>query len=262
MYDKYLAKAKEELFFKPMNPDNLDILLVGSVEIDQTDVKVKLVPEGQHLSCFVGGLVALGSKVFQRPDDLSVARKLVDGCVWAYSMTPTGIMPEVFSAIPPPGKGKKNKWDRSRWVDGVKEKYPIGSKDEAKDENARAEQVIKSMRLPQGVTKIVDSRYILRYDLSNLPSVAYKRRPEAIESVFILYRITGERRYQEVAWKMFQSIESATRTDMSYASIQDVTNPDAGKTDASESFWMGETLKYFFLIFSEPDVWSLDDWVL
>jgi mannosyl-oligosaccharide alpha-1,2-mannosidase len=166
MYDKYLAKAKEQLFFKPMNPDNLDILLVGSAEIDQTDdQKIKFIPEGQHLSCFVGGLVALGAKIFQRPDDLSIARKLVDGCVWAYSMTPTGIMPEVFSAIPPPEKGKKNKWDRSRWVEGVKEKYPVGSKNEAKDENARADQIIKSMGLPPGVTKIVDSRYILRYEL-------------------------------------------------------------------------------------------------
>ena len=163
MYDKYLGKAKEELFFKPMNPDNLDILLVGSAEIGGNQ-EVKLIPEGQHLSCFVGGLVALGAKIFQRPDDLSIARKLVDGCEWAYSMTQTGIMPEVFSAIPPPEKGKKNKWDRGRWVDGVKEKYPVGS-NEAKDENARAEQVIKSMRLPQGVTKIGDSRYILRYEL-------------------------------------------------------------------------------------------------
>jgi mannosyl-oligosaccharide alpha-1,2-mannosidase len=164
MYDKYLAKAKDELFFKPMNPDNLDILLVGSAEIDANQ-NIKLIPEGQHLSCFVGGLVALGAKVFQRPDDLGVARKLVDGCAWAYSMTPTGIMPEVFSTIPPPAKGQKNKWDRARWIDGVKEKYPVGSKDEAKDENARAEQVVKSMKLPEGVTKIDDSRYILRYGL-------------------------------------------------------------------------------------------------
>jgi mannosyl-oligosaccharide alpha-1,2-mannosidase len=28
-----------------------------------------------------------------------------------------------------------------------------------------------------------------------------------------------------------------------------------------ESFWMAETLKYFYLIFSEPDTISLDDWV-
>lgn len=28
-----------------------------------------------------------------------------------------------------------------------------------------------------------------------------------------------------------------------------------------QSFWMAETLKYFYLTFSEPNVISLDDWV-
>lgn len=30
----------------------------------------------------------------------------------------------------------------------------------------------------------------------------------------------------------------------------------------TQSFWLAETLKYFFLIFSPPDVVSLDDFVL
>lgn len=29
-----------------------------------------------------------------------------------------------------------------------------------------------------------------------------------------------------------------------------------------QSFWFSETLKYFYLIFSPPDLISLDDWVL
>lgn len=29
-----------------------------------------------------------------------------------------------------------------------------------------------------------------------------------------------------------------------------------------ESFWLAETLEYSFLIFAEPNEWSLDDWVL
>lgn len=29
-----------------------------------------------------------------------------------------------------------------------------------------------------------------------------------------------------------------------------------------DAFWMGETLKYFYLIFSEPELVSLDEFVL
>lgn len=38
--------------------------------------------------------MALGTKVFGRPGDSTIARKLVDGCILAYNLVPTGIMPE------------------------------------------------------------------------------------------------------------------------------------------------------------------------
>jgi Glycosyl hydrolase family 47 len=87
-------------------------------------------------------------------------------------------------------------------------------------------------------------------------------RPEAIESVFILYRVTGERAYQDIAWDMFQSIENATKTDIANSAIRDVTEVVPAQTDRMESFWLAETLKYFYLIFSEPELISLDEYVL
>jgi mannosyl-oligosaccharide alpha-1,2-mannosidase len=32
--------------------------------------------------------------------------------------------------------------------------------------------------------------------------------------------------------------------------------------DSMESYWLAETLKYFYLLYSEPDLVSLDDFVL
>jgi mannosyl-oligosaccharide alpha-1,2-mannosidase len=89
----------------------------------------------------------------------------------------------------------------------------------------------------------------------------YKLRPEAIESVFYLYRLTGDERLQDVAWEMFEAITAHTTTPLANAVISDVTNPDAPQRDRMESFWLGETLKYFYLIFSDPNLVSLDDFV-
>lgn len=89
--------------------------------------------------------------------------------------------------------------------------------------------------------------------------------PEAIESIFILYRITGDTALQDAAWRMFTAITNATETEFAYSAIADVTSPKGARTeklDSCESFWMGETLKYFYLIFSEPSLVSLDDYVL
>lgn len=87
-------------------------------------------------------------------------------------------------------------------------------------------------------------------------------RPEAIESVFILYRISGDPVLQDKAWEMFNNIMKHTITDIAHAGLSDCTVPDPPKQDRMESFWTAETLKYFYLIFAEPDVVSLDEYVL
>jgi len=89
-------------------------------------------------------------------------------------------------------------------------------------------------------------------------------RPEAVESLFILYRITGNITLQDKAWNMFQAVEKHTRTEIANAAIDDVTttDPPPPKSDRMESFWTAETLKYFYLIFSELDLISLDEYVL
>ena len=87
-------------------------------------------------------------------------------------------------------------------------------------------------------------------------------RPEAIESVFYMYRITGDESWRRKGWTMFQSIDRACRTEYGYSGIHDVTVSAAVHMDQMESFWTAETLKYFYLLFSGPDVVSLDDYVL
>jgi len=42
--------------------------------------------------------MAMASKIFSRPDEMLIARKLTDGCIWAYKAMPSGIMPETFHA--------------------------------------------------------------------------------------------------------------------------------------------------------------------
>jgi mannosyl-oligosaccharide alpha-1,2-mannosidase len=61
---------------------------------------------------------------------------------------------------------------------------------------------------------------------------------------------------------MFQSIEKLARTEYAHAGIADVRTINTGKINKMESFWLAETLKYFYLIFSDPGLVSLDDYVL
>lgn len=247
MYEKFLPVAEEHLFFRPLNPQNLDILIAGDARAyggGKVDGKSQssLFPRGQHLSCFAGGMVAIASKIFSRPGDLETARKLTDGCAWVYASHTSGIAPELFDLIPCNTTVVPScTWDEAIWHKHI----PLSK---AGTPNA-VEDHIARQRLSPGFTFYADKRYILR--------------PEAIESIFILYRVTGDAKYMDIAWEMFQSIERACRTAIASSAIYDVTvlGGKTQKIDSMESFWLAETLKYFYLVFSEWDVVSLDEWV-
>jgi mannosyl-oligosaccharide alpha-1,2-mannosidase len=79
-----------------------------------------------------------------------------------------------------------------------------------------------------------------------------------------MYRMTGDEKWREKGWKMWESIERETKSTYGHSAIRDVTRSgwSGNQNDEMESFWLAETLKYFYLLFSTPDHISLDDYVL
>lgn len=109
-------------------------------------------------------------------------------------------------------------------------------------------ELVDARRLPLGMVDVYDRRYQLR--------------PEAIESVFYMYRLTGDPTWMDKAWTMFTAIEKHTRTAYASAALDDVTLMKPDQLDSMESFWLAETLKYFYLVFSDWELFDLDKWVL
>lgn len=252
LYEKFIEVAKKHMFFRILNPKDELLLVSGDIRIKGIEPKLEpeLEPRGQHLTCFTGGMVGLASKIFNRPDDLKVAEELTAGCVWAYDSNANGIAPEIYSVTPCP-KNQECKWSEQDWHAEIEKSFPnIGAT--AEETQKRIQTIIKEQRLPPGFTHIDDKRYILR--------------PEAIESVFLMYRITGDRKWQDAAWRMFQAVERVSRTPIAASAVWDITVEPKDlapqKMDSMESFWLAETLKYFYLCFEDFGVVSLDEFVL
>lgn len=222
----FMDTAMKNLFFKPMIPGKEDILISGNCDVLEDGPRLD--PESEHLSCFIGGLYALGGILFENDVYLETGAKLARGCAYVYKSFPTGVGPERYNmAICPDAKNCR--WDEDYWVK-ERQKRPEWKK-----------------HLPKGFTTAKDPRYILR--------------PEAIESVLILWRITGKEEWREYAWNMFQAVINATDAPFANAANKDITILDGEKEDYMESFWLAETLKYFYLVFADPDLISLDDFV-
>ncbi|CAM8890744.1 unnamed protein product [Rhodiola kirilowii] len=87
-------------------------------------------------------------------------------------------------------------------------------------------------------------------------------RPETVESLFVLYRITEDLKYREWGWQIFEAFEKYTKVESGgYSSLDDVTEIPPPKRDKMETFFLGETLKYLYLLFGESSVLPLDKFV-
>ncbi|KUJ14757.1 seven-hairpin glycosidase [Mollisia scopiformis] len=410
MYLKTIEDIKKYMLFRPMTPDNQDILFSGSVTTrGKPEQDAKLSADVDHLTCFIGGMVGMSAKIFGLDEDIEIAKRLTDGCVWAYGSTATGIMPEGATVYPcesvqdctwnqtayylfldpmgstrdlqvedylatqaereaeeaafliasgtkeddsgaksatgldiPAGSSTGHDYDLtdpSHGTESLKKEKPISlakrqdnpkndlpkpithnfkddlpskpsmqknqNKNQPSDIKSEAQAAAKeSLKQKSDLTEaelediarsgrqaemplvehkpthedlppdpfrpLNHTEYVeARIKQGNLPpgfvtlkSRKYILRPEAIESVWYMYRITGDPTWQDKGWKMFEAIINATSVTYGHAAVYDVTEPTPYHMDSMESFWLAETLKYFYLLFSTPDEISLDEWVL
>ncbi|ORX54910.1 seven-hairpin glycosidase [Hesseltinella vesiculosa] len=193
-----------------------------------------------HLACFVPGMLAVGAKILDRPEDMDLAKGSLETCVHMYRSSATGLGPE-------------------RWGFNYAITY---------------DRTLYEMDIPK--QKAPEPRYQVNYPLPEKPeryrSIQaqdrnYHLRPETVESLYVLYRLTGDQKYQEYAWEIFEAIEKNCKTPSGYAAIMNVDwlpgpqELERNQADSMESFLLAETFKYLYLIFSPPDVISLDDYV-
>lgn len=190
-------------------------------------------PKMDHLVCFLPGTLALGATkgitkekamkenllTFEDLENLKLAEDLAKTCFEMYSVTSTGLAPEIaYFHI---------------------EEYSEGGLDGGNKSSEYLDDII-----------------IKHADRHNL------LRPETVESLFILYRITEDPRYREWGWQIFEAFEKFTKVDSGgYTSLNDVTMLPPQRRDKMETFFLGETLKYLYLLFGDRSVIPLDEFI-
>eukprot|EP00299_Pterocystis_sp_00344_P018252 c9119_g1_i1.p2 GENE.c9119_g1_i1~~c9119_g1_i1.p2 ORF type:complete len:233 (+),score=43.54 c9119_g1_i1:1030-1728(+) len=155
----------------------------------------------EHLSCFFGGLLALGAHYLENVPDrhMEVARELARTCVEGYRKMRSGIGPEAW-----------------RFTE-------------------------------RGMEAERRSEYILR--------------PETVETLFYMYRLTGETKYQDWGWEIFQNLDKLKVESGGYSGVISVDTHPLQLDDHMQSFFIAETLKYLYLLFAPSDLISLDEFV-
>lgn len=236
MYLKSARAIIENLFF--LSP-NRKLLYV-------TDMNRRTVTRTfEHLSCFLPGLFTLGTKMIDMPpSDRELhewaARGLAYTCYVSYADQPCGLGPDEMVMDP----WLTNDGSSGRWIDHVN----------AWKEEGKPGGVPPGLHEPPPVKGggIRDYR-IKKND--------YLLRPEVVESLYLMWRTTGDERWRERGWEIFQAIEKHAWTAYGFASLRGVDRETPAKLDEMPSYFLAETLKYLYLLFVEEDIIPLDRWV-
>ena len=111
-------------------------------------------------------------------------------------------------------------------------------------------------RQPRGIggekTRISDFHPVIGY---------YILRPEVVESIFYMWRLTHDPKYRQWGMDIALAIDEHCRVDGGYSGIQDVNSLQFDLNDNQESFFLAETLKYLYLLFTDDNVIPLEQYV-
>ncbi|KAM9035243.1 mannosyl-oligosaccharide 1,2-alpha-mannosidase IC [Sarcophilus harrisii] len=89
----------------------------------------------------------------------------------------------------------------------------------------------------------------------------YILRPEVVESYMYMWRLTHDPKYRQWGWEVVEALEKYCRTETGFSGIRNVYTMFPEHDNMQQSFFLAETLKYLYLLFSEDDLLSLEDWV-
>ncbi|XP_055005300.1 mannosyl-oligosaccharide 1,2-alpha-mannosidase IA [Boleophthalmus pectinirostris] len=86
-------------------------------------------------------------------------------------------------------------------------------------------------------------------------------RPEVIETYMYMWRFTHDPKYREWGWEAVQALEQHCKVEGGYSGLRDVYAANPNHDDVQQSFYLAETLKYLYLLFSDDDHLPFEHWV-
>ncbi|KAH0578671.1 hypothetical protein H2248_003802 [Termitomyces sp. 'cryptogamus'] len=195
----------------------------------------------EHLACFLPGLLALGAHTIpdaylpakERERHKWAAAGLAYTCYLLYADQKSGLGPEKVGMKP----GTRWVDELATWEAAGRVGMPPGLKEEGPIKNQKKKD----------------------YDLNG--GGTYFLRPETVESLYIMWRTTGEEKWRERGYEIFVAIERHAKTRYGYTSVAHVDMDPVRPLDEMPSFFLAETLKYLFLLFDEEDRYPFSKWV-
>ncbi|CCK72654.1 putative mannosidase MNL2 KNAG_0L00310 [Huiozyma naganishii CBS 8797] len=286
IFEKAMYHITHLMEFSPSSPMDLNVvpgIIFNPVYQQATnELEVQLRRDFRYSpeSCLLGATMAYGSHVFHK-DLLDTAEHLTESCIKLTKLFEGETSSLLLDGVGP----NEEKYDPKRKIHNVLTGKYTGFNKEFSSTNNRV-----ALRPNQGAnvgpqkrtfSYIKDERFtnmVLsatdlnangeKWSNSELPLWINDRDSshakilsfEIIESIFYLFRTTGDNRWRERGRELFQ---------MTISRVEKETKGAKGTWHITElgrntlpSYWFSQTLKYYYLLFEDSSVYSFEDYVI
>ncbi|KAG0703635.1 glycoside hydrolase family 47 protein [Suillus ampliporus] len=237
MYDTAMTGIHKHLVQRGLSSQLLYIAELNPQQTQGGGIEWRLVPKQDHLVCFLGGSLMLGA-------------------------TTSGALVEHVS-VPPRTDELTHQGERD-WLTGVE---LINTCMATHDTQTGLAPEIAHFRIPGDRMdgSMAPADWYIKGARPDAPppfDARYILRPETVESIFLAFRLTGDPKYRDYGWAIFQAIEKHCRIPTGgYASVINVDQVPVEYEDKMETFLMSETLKYLYLLFADSSILPLNEYV-
>ena len=296
-----IAHISELMTFIPKSPFNKNLTLISTLQTrasfspstNELKVEMRRHQDMYHESCSLASTLALGSKLFNVTEYMDLASELTESC-FLLSNHFKGVMPAhlYFDSCTDglctfDGSAKINQILNGEFLASYDETSNLQSNEiivnnrGSKKEMANHPDTHKLQRIIM-FTKNKDRSFInfAEADIDQ-HSITWRKNPErplwinkidnlelmspnTIESIFYMYRITGDAKWREMGKTLFHntlaSMETLNQRAKGIWEIKEIQNTESKENVPSK--WYSQTLKYYYLLFSDFKMYSLDDYIL
>jgi len=251
------------------------LFVFGSV----SPIDMRVEPKMDRTACKMAGQLALGATLgvsvmrkqhWTQPErlDLLLAMHIEETCWQMYATSPIGLAPEVvwfWRTQQVPSLPLELAQDLHRMVMSTSRMTSSRLQPRSLAFDVQARSAARAVPNVQGKLNnggLIGQRQDLPEMSSSVEDRSYFAWPEELESLFILWRITGDTKYRERGWKIFEAIDRYCRVlDGGYSGLADVSMAPPMQMNRMEPHFLSQTLKYLYLLFSPNDLLPLNKYV-
>lgn len=237
--DRWILAADSTITYLASSPSSRpDLVFLASFN------GTELLYNTDHTAHFAAANFLLGGSILREQKYTDFGLKLVDAQIEMYKATSTGLGPDQYAWLP----------NYCHNLHGYTDTHDPG--------NTRSAPA--ACTIPETFQN--QSSFYASAGFYNT-SPGFKLRPEVLESLYYAYRMTGDTKYQNASWSIFQKILEHTMIESGgFAGLRDVNivpdkeaavaskGQNGGMEDLQYSYMLAETIMYAWLIQTDGDL--------